>query len=783
MPQQPIEVTQNKFTQGLRTEYTGLNFPENAATETDNCIFELTGNVTRRLGIDLEENYNSITVLKTLEGAKSSYLWTNAGGDGNSTILVTQNGVTISFFLASEATTSSPVSNHALGFYSISEQRTGDIIPTNEQCQYTDGNGYLFIFNKYCNPVYVIYEPETKTLTFNPIYIKVRDLIGASEVGVPDDLRPSDLSAEHLYNLLNQGWVQGSQWAATSNTPIGLVGGSSSTIYFTINETGLPINVGDQVKCINWNAFTGFAYIVNGIVLQYYGNTLVVNPYYIYSSNGKFDNAWNIQPWKITPTNSGYIEDWHSNVGNYPSNADVWWYYKNAAGEFSPATTYANVSASSGPAPKGHFLLDAFRQQRTSISGVNQLSDVITDYRPSTGAWFAGRIWYAGVDDSTAATSTNYYYTWTENIYFSQIVLKPEDLSKCYQQNDLTSEKLFDLLPTDGGVLSIQGCGSIYKLFPIQNGLLVFAANGIWFVTGNKGIGFTANDYTVTQISEVRCMNNTSFINVNGLPYFWNEEGIYTITPSQQGLGLIVSPITLDTILTFYLDIPRESKQYVKGSYNPLDYTIQWLYRDVPETNAVDRYYYNKILVYNTFNKSFYTHSIEGTPNLHSINYVPSFNIPNSPEGQFKYWTSLPVQGDSTRLGFTFSDFHDENYVDWHSYSTEDIDYESYFITGYGLHGKAIRKFQVNYIYTYSDSDEPNAYKIQGIWDYARDRNSGKWTSVQLITNALTRFSKMFRRHRIRGRGISLQLKISSVSRMPFSINGWAVSESQNANT
>jgi len=52
-------------------------------------------------------------------------------------------------------------------------------------------------------------------------------------------------------------------------------------------------------------------------------------------------------------------------------------------------------------------------------------------------------------------------------------------VGNCYQVNDPTSDQLFDLLPTDGGVIVIQGCGSIYKLFPLQNALLVFAANGV----------------------------------------------------------------------------------------------------------------------------------------------------------------------------------------------------------------------------------------------------------------------------------------------------------------
>jgi hypothetical protein len=58
VPQQLGTTTENNFTKGLITEATGLNFPENAATSTDNCQYTLIGDVTRRLGIDREVNFS-----------------------------------------------------------------------------------------------------------------------------------------------------------------------------------------------------------------------------------------------------------------------------------------------------------------------------------------------------------------------------------------------------------------------------------------------------------------------------------------------------------------------------------------------------------------------------------------------------------------------------------------------------------------------------------------------------------------------------------------------------
>ena len=45
---------ENNFVNGLITEATGLNFPENACTDTLNCIFYDNGKVSRRKNVRFE---------------------------------------------------------------------------------------------------------------------------------------------------------------------------------------------------------------------------------------------------------------------------------------------------------------------------------------------------------------------------------------------------------------------------------------------------------------------------------------------------------------------------------------------------------------------------------------------------------------------------------------------------------------------------------------------------------------------------------------------------------
>lgn len=773
MAQQVISNVENNFTGGLKTEYTGLNFPENAATDTDNCIYTLVGNVIRRLGFDFEDGYldNGIS----LSGmSTSTYLWNNAGGDGDSKLVVVQAGTRLVFFDSTAVTENSPLSNHLVNdSVDLSAYLT---IPVDNiaECQYADGNGYLFVFNKNCSPIYVTYDPVTKDITSNLITVQMRDFVGTPDP-LPVDFRPTSLpvGSTHVYNLQNQGWSLGSAWTASAFQQ-GFSSGGAHT--FTVASGITGIDPGDGV-IIYGTAKTLWGSVLmaaTGTVTSYAGTQLN-----IFINNINYDFGEHLPEeftftFSITQSNVGYIQTWFGEMGNYPSNADVWWRFKDNEGTFSPSTTAPNTTLSTGPAPKGSFILNAFQQNRATVSGDTGILYVSTPMRPKTGCWFQGRVWYAGTDASWPAQVNTKAYSWTENIFFSQVVEDIEQVGKCYQTNDPTSETLFDLLPTDGGVIQIQGCGSVYKLFPIQNGLLVFAANGIWFITGSQGIGFAANDYTITKISSVRSISSTSFVNVQGLPYFWNEEGIYTITPSQQGLGLQVEPITLETIVSYYDEIPLSGKLFARGDYDPINYVITWIYSDQQSDDLDVNYTFNKSLCFNVKNKAFYPYSLEtslNTPSIRSILYVNSIG---SVEPVFKYLTSIP--GNSS----TFSEERDESYLDWKSYDGVGKDYDSYFITGYKLHGQGQRRFQVNYIYVYSNAETPTSYKIQGIWDYANSGNSGKYTNIQLVTNALTRFSKLFRRHKIRGRGLVLQFKISSSTGMPFDINGWSVQEVQN---
>ena len=694
MPLQTDSAVENSFKNGLITEATGLNFPESACTETYDCIFNFDGSVIRRPGFNFETGYVKKAINRT-NNVVSSYLWRNVAGDGSVTLVVTQVGSTLYFWrLGSSGVSAGAItSNVDISVYITS----GAPVTNTIECQFSQGNGLLFVTHPYCEPFYVSYNITTDVATATAITVQIRDLEGDTADANAVDTRPTatlaGLEAHHKYNLYNQGW----------------------------NTTNLT----------SWDgAFT-----------------------------------------------------------TMPSNADVMWSFKNSSNAYDNATV-PNVVNGNSPAPKGHFITSAFNVDRDTVSGLTGATATTSGYyRPTTSAFFSGRLFYAG----TAAAAYN------SKIYFSQIVETTNQYGKCYQTNDPTAEELFDLLPTDGGVISIPEAGTIYKLFAVPGFLLIFAANGVWSITGSTGLGFTATDFTQTKVSPVGTLSATSFVDVAGYPMWWNADGIYQVQGSQSGLQ--VQTVTYGKIKTFYDAIPQRSKLNVRGAYNYVSMTVQWLFRSTEASTPVQDYTFDRVLNLNTLTGAFYpwtisattatvtsiivvqgTAGVQSTDNVvdatvqnvidASVNQVVRFNVAGltSSTPVFKYFTSV-VNGSS--FDFIFSEAFDVTYEDWSSNLTS-TDYTSYFVSGYKVRGQAIRKWQPVYIRMFSRNNTDTSYQIRGLWDYAGDIESARWSSQQIITQSDSDFSTLSRRIKLRGHGITLQFKVESIAGAAFDLIGWA---------
>lgn len=509
-------------------------------------------------------------------------------------------------------------------------------------------------------------------------------------------------------------------------------------------------------------------------------------------------HAYNLYNQGWTTTN---LTAWDTAQTTMPSNADVMWRFKDSSDNFDASTTsIARITSGNTPAPKGHYILSLADQDRNTASGLTGVASTTTSFqRPGVCAFFAGRVFYAGIN----------YVGFNSNVYFTQILERADQYGSCYQVNDPTSEDLFDLLPTDGGVISIPEAGTIHKMHTVPGGLCLFAANGVWFVTGSTGLGFTATDYTVQKIADIATISPTSFVNVDGYPMWWNEEGIYAMSGNNTTIPSIKS-LTYGTIKTFYDDIPVTSKRYARGFYHKTTGLIRWVYRSTSTSQINDLYEYDRVLNHNARTAAFYPWTISpspikvcgiisselitrpisivnvvdssGNPVVDSSgNQVIAFTESGSQDQQFdKYLITYPDGAGS--WNFTFADRDNEEYVDWFKYDGLGVSYDSYFISGFKLQGQGIRKFQNNWIRVYSRLYKPVQYRFQGIWDFANTGSStGRWSTNQLITHDNLNYSNDSRRLKVRGHGEALQFRVSSITGKFFDIIGWSSFQTGNA--
>ncbi len=483
-------------------------------------------------------------------------------------------------------------------------------------------------------------------------------------------------------------------------------------------------------------------------------------------------------------------------VNVFPSNNDIPWIFNvsTTARNFDP-TAISALIPTSGKAPRGHFVLSVFSEDRAGVSGIG--IQYPTNYpqvigtgnrRFGTGAFWAGRVWYAGLP----------VQSFNNKIYFSQVAISIDQFARCYQANDPTNPTLYDILPTDGGIIVIPEIGTIYKLWPYQNYLFIFSNTGIWAITGSSGtaLGFTANDYTVHKISSVPSISASSFVDVYGLPVWWNLTGVYTLVQgqhSQQGYssggytgGFTAQSLSDASILNYFATIPTISKINAKGAFDPIYGIIQWTFRSTSEFDTTVKTQFDSILNYNVQSKAFYNWTVPISSTLPQNYLIGLFYdemiIPVSTP-RFKY---LAVTAFDGQLGnFTFAETNDTTFTDWVSTGVSQ-DYSSFITTGYKLHGQFDRRFQNLYLTIYfqnqdTSQDEPRTIEtscyVKSLWDYATALITNRWSSPQALIVINDNYSHSVRRIKIRGRGRSVQLNFASVSGKPMNIEGWAMAE------
>ena len=849
MPRQAATVVENNFIGGLITETTALKFPPNACTETFNCVFDETGRVTRRVGIDLESGAADTTLTQDDSDVYTEFAWTAVAGDGNTNFLVQQQANNLFFFDITDNLT--PSANRKtfqvdLDTYVITGSSRD---PATEQCQYTLHTGNLLVVNPACDPIVIIYDPVGDTITTTAIDIKIRDFAGVDD-GLELNERPVETVAtlitnnpEHYYNLLNQGWYHGStgtvgvdtaatlaQWDTArtdlpSNADVVALFRSSETDAFDnavllANSPGsTPAPKGhfifsateqDRNAAALAEGFTLTLGLVGSFIAAGTGSVIgdfvsssvafdgdKVEPQglgtnaTLTATTGYIGKNFSSSPKQILsvttygPSGGGYIGGsdpgctftlWAKN-GSAPANSTDGTSLGTVVFTDTATEGGGRTIASSDTSTFWDYVWVEFR--RTDSASASMFVTEIeffqtssaaspipsTTERPHTITTFAGRVFYAGINGLGLNSS----------IFFTRIIEKPAEYGQCYQNNDPTSEDFSDLLPDDGGVIRVPEIGKIIKLFASQTSLVVIASNGVWLIAGSAGAGFAANDYSVRKLSSIGSSAPMSVVDYKGLPIWWSEDGISTLQFDANYNSFTVVSATDQTIKSFILSIPGQNRQFVKGVFDVDTEAVYWIYNDDTSITAARYYVYNAALLLNGLSKAFYPWTVSENgvvlPRIRGIIYAQEGNRTLTPV----------VKLTTTRTsGLTYSDVRDTNYEDWAT--VDDTDYTSYFITGYRPDGQGNKSFQSNYIHVFMEEEAGASCLMQGLWDFYTDASSGKWSTAQEIYNSTTSNQAIrTRKLKVRGKGRALQLKFTSTTGAPFSIVGWANTQSANA--
>lgn len=839
MPRQSGTSVENNFTKGLITETTALKFPPNACTEIFDCVIDSIGSVTRRLAFDYEDNFVLIDTTPETNEVFTEFLWNAVAGDGSLGFVVQQQGSTIRFF---DVSTSTDVSANLKTFtidlnnYVVTNSNAD---PAVIQCNYAQGNGDLLIANSAIDPIYVSYDSEADDITVTEILIQYRDFEGLED-GLDLTERPTSTLAalilanpEHYYNLINQGWYVGysdggspalDQWD-TARTD--LPSNADMVSYYRASETdsfdnakviakepgSSPATKGHFILTAPLEdrqaaaAAEGFTVVLPGTTALISGGTgtnigdMTANGGLAAAFDGDTTESSGACAGKGGNTDTGYVGKNYTaspnqvascivygsnNIGFVDTGADaitITLYGKNGSvpANASDGTSLGTVGFNnSADESAGRSITSSdpntfWDYIWVKIDDTTQLTsffcaelNIFTAFpgsfeRPSAVEFYAGRAFWAGIAKDT----------FSNLVYFSQIIENRDQYGKCYQQNDPTSEQLAELLPSDGGVVKIPELGTVQRLFATRNAIIIFANNGIWLISGTTGSPFKATEYQVKRITSIGMTSPLSVIDVNGLPLWWGEDGIYTMEFDANYDSFKLVSTTVQSIDTFFNAIPATNRQYAKGATDVLNKVAYWIYNSDLTLANTDFYKYDSVLVFDAVAQAFYPWTIgDGTPDIRGILYTLASS--RSAAGVVKYTTT--VDDD-----LTYSEANNPSYLDWEE-AGDDVDYTSYFITGYKLDGQTQRFFQSNYVFVFLETEDGASCLMQGVFDFTNSPNSGKWSTQQQIYNsALTLRDVNFRRLKIRGKGRSLQLRFESTTGDPFTIIGWSIWETSNA--
>ncbi len=308
-----------------------------------------------------------------------------------------------------------------------------------------------------------------------------------------------------------------------------------------------------------------------------------------------------------------------------------------------------------------------------------------------------------------AYMSGKYFYLCKDSVLFSQTVKEDgTGFDLCYQNADPTSTEVSDVVTTDGGYVKFNTMGRGMALKTFNRGVLVFGRDVVYGLISPIEGKFTATDYDILELSRAGLIGSESVVSTTQQVYYWSPTGIYTIGVNPEtGSTIFAQSISLNTIQTFYNNLPIYSKEHCKGVYDYTTNRIYWYYpTDEEHLNNLDGCLVYDI-TYNCFmpqqisqdilyNTGFLEHlmldvaDVSQSYEIEPTYYLRAGGVRVSAGGDkvlvsdetstdYHRWTSiqhLVARRVDDKYQFSIGDFNDREFHDW-----EFQDYKSYVVS------------------------------------------------------------------------------------------------------
>lgn len=790
-PQQYSQKTVNTFIKGLYTEASVMTYPENTSSDELNFDLLIDGTRCRRKGIAYEDNYQNSTFAVASGDLIHNETWTNVSGIGGTEFLVVQHNNMVYFYDKSLDTISAGQKSFSINLNNYSANNSYSV--SSSYINTASVTGYLIIVSPAIDPIHVEYIPANDNITVSKIKVQVRDLeyLGMSSnitfISRTSNLVTVTVNTPHYYNAGDTVEIDSSLYQF--NGTFTLAGApTSTTMTYTLAGTDFTSTGTTGLAIKNVAPETPPTAITNNYLYDLF------NQGWYSDNNGRSGNAFDY---------------WDNTRADFPPRNKAWWAGKNTDND-QDITQYLKIEYGNTLAPNGHYILDFFNQNRSSVSNINNLTTIVETARFNSVTPYAGRVWYAGLDSSKNGGK----------IFYSKIIESEKDFGICYQKEDPTSEDTPGLVDSDGGYIIIPEASSIQALFTTGSILYVLAANGVWIIGGVDQV-FKATEYYVSKISSFGISSKRTLINVSDSPVFWDTSGIYTVA-IENSTPYVTS--MSDNIRSFYDSISSDKKKNATAVFDRLGKRIIWMYSSEDETIANKK---TKILIYDLNLQAFFPWEIADTtgtsPYLYNGFYLSglgssdvAYNILSGADQVIDASSNTVVETISststvssdtkflvrTANGYlTVANFTSRSFLDWGS-----ADYSSYAETAYDFSGSALLKKNVPYIVSYMrrteqnfipagagyTADYPSSCILTVKWDLSID--SSRWSTPSQIyrmvnyptvdVNNLTfsyPYDTIVARTKIRGKGRVLRMRFESETGKDLNLIGWETVDASNA--